>query len=285
MTGGPGFDRFVFDEEAGDAVDHRLRRRPDRPDGVRFRPERVPAARDHRRGRDRDRRGRGRSVRRSTSNWTWPTSCDSQPGRVARWPTRMDTSRDACLADSAEESVRPADDPPEAASSASPATDQRALVAARQGTLDAGVRDALLPGVRSIVRMTQYRTGQVVGDERGDDASRTGTRPGENRHEQALPEQPAADGNELRSIALTTRFLALCGQHGSEQLTVSIVAAGRSAGVPGLPQSNDWTAWNADEMRAAMRDATTGSRRQRCLDQVAVGARRVAATGRPGGRR
>ena len=32
----------------------------------------------------------------------------------------------------------------------------------------------------------------------------------------------------------------------------SIVAAGRSAGVPGLPESNDWTAWNADEMRGAV---------------------------------
>ncbi|MCY4635487.1 MAG: hypothetical protein OXG04_13455 [Acidobacteria bacterium] len=58
--------------------------------------------------------------------------------------------------------------------------------------------------------------------------------------------------NELPSVALTTTFLALCEQHGSEQLAVSIVAAGRSTGLQGMPQSNDWTAWNADEMRAAV---------------------------------
>lgn len=58
--------------------------------------------------------------------------------------------------------------------------------------------------------------------------------------------------NELPSVALTTRFLALCQEYGSEQLAVSIVAAGRSTGVSGLPQSKDWTAWNAEEMRAAV---------------------------------
>ena len=58
--------------------------------------------------------------------------------------------------------------------------------------------------------------------------------------------------NELPSVALTTKFLALCQQHGSERLAVSIVAAGRSAGVQHLPQTNDRTAWNADEMRAAV---------------------------------
>ena len=50
----------------------------------------------------------------------------------------------------------------------------------------------------------------------------------------------------------TTKFLELCRQCGSEQLAVRIVAAGRSTGAPGLPQGNDWTAWNADEMRAAL---------------------------------
>ena len=58
--------------------------------------------------------------------------------------------------------------------------------------------------------------------------------------------------NELPSVALTTKFLVLCQQYGSEKLAVSIVAAGRSTGVPGLPQNNDWTAWNAEEMRAAV---------------------------------
>ena len=58
--------------------------------------------------------------------------------------------------------------------------------------------------------------------------------------------------NELPSVALTTKFLALCQQYGSERLAGRIVAAGRSAGVPGLPDNDDWTAWNADEMRAAI---------------------------------
>ena len=58
--------------------------------------------------------------------------------------------------------------------------------------------------------------------------------------------------NELPSVGLTTKFLALCQQYGSERLAVRIVAAGRSAGVPGVPENDDWTAWNADEMRAAV---------------------------------
>ena len=58
--------------------------------------------------------------------------------------------------------------------------------------------------------------------------------------------------NELPSIALTTKFLALCREYGSEQLAVRIVAAGRSTGVSGLPQSNDWTTWDTHEMRAAV---------------------------------
>ena len=62
----------------------------------------------------------------------------------------------------------------------------------------------------------------------------------------------ASGTGELPSVALTTKFLALCQQYGSERLAVSIVAAGRSAGVPRLPESDDWTAWNADEMRAAV---------------------------------
>ena len=33
---------------------------------------------------------------------------------------------------------------------------------------------------------------------------------------------------------------------------VRIVAAGRSTGVAGFPEDDDWTAWNADEMRAAV---------------------------------
>lgn len=58
--------------------------------------------------------------------------------------------------------------------------------------------------------------------------------------------------NELPSVVLTTKFLAACEQYGSERLAVKIVIAGRSAGVSGLPENDDWTAWNADEMRAAV---------------------------------
>ena len=103
-----------------------------------------------------------------------------------------------------------------------------------------------------LVRITSYRTGQVVGYRSADDGSRTGSRPEENEDEPAAREQPPAEANELPSVALTTRFLALCQRYGSEQLAVRIVAAGRSTGVPGLPPGNDWTAWNTDEMRAAV---------------------------------
>ena len=62
----------------------------------------------------------------------------------------------------------------------------------------------------------------------------------------------ASGVHEVPSVALTTRFLALCQEYGAERLAVSVVAAGRSTGAPGLPQRNDWTAWDADEMRAAV---------------------------------
>ena len=58
--------------------------------------------------------------------------------------------------------------------------------------------------------------------------------------------------NELPSVAMTVKFLALCQQYGAERLAVRIVVSGRSAGVPGLPDNDDWTAGNADEMRAAV---------------------------------
>lgn len=65
-------------------------------------------------------------------------------------------------------------------------------------------------------------------------------------------ERGRSGGDELPSVALTTMFLSLCQMYGAERLAVKVVAAGRSAGVPGLPESNDWTKWNADEMRAAV---------------------------------
>ncbi|MCY3820693.1 MAG: hypothetical protein OXH52_15250 [Gammaproteobacteria bacterium] len=57
---------------------------------------------------------------------------------------------------------------------------------------------------------------------------------------------------ELPSVALTQRFLALCEHHGAQRLAVRLVAVGRSVGVPGLPAGDDWTAWDAEEMRAAV---------------------------------
>ena len=51
---------------------------------------------------------------------------------------------------------------------------------------------------------------------------------------------------------LTQRFLTLCEHHGSPRLAVRIVAVGRSIGLSGLPVSDDWTAWDAEEMRAAI---------------------------------
>ena len=58
--------------------------------------------------------------------------------------------------------------------------------------------------------------------------------------------------NELPSVALTTRFLALCQYYGSQRLVVRLVASGRNTGVSGLPAADDWTAWDADEMLAAV---------------------------------
>ena len=97
--------------------------------------------------------------------------------------------------------------------------------------------------------MTSYRTGRVLSYETPDDAVEAALRP-EHKNEIPAGERHASRVNEPPSVALTTRFLPVCQQHGSEQLALSIVAAGRSAGVPRLPQINDWTAWNADEMRA-----------------------------------
>ena len=57
---------------------------------------------------------------------------------------------------------------------------------------------------------------------------------------------------ELPSVGLTQRFLALCEHHGSQHLAIELVAVGRGTGVPGLPESDDWTTWDAGQMRAAV---------------------------------
>ena len=58
--------------------------------------------------------------------------------------------------------------------------------------------------------------------------------------------------NELPSVAVTARFLPLCDHFGAQKLALHILAAGRSAGVAGLPHHNQWPEWNASEMRAAV---------------------------------
>ena len=91
------------------------------------------------------------------------------------------------------------------------------------------------------MRQSTGRFGQVA--ERSDEQAEN-ARPGRQRLRSGV--------NELPSVVLTTKFLALCELYGAERLAVRIVAAGRSAGVPGLPENDDWTAWNADEMRSAV---------------------------------
>ena len=84
-----------------------------------------------------------------------------------------------------------------------------------------------------LVRMTSYRTGQVVGYGRSAGGVRTEPRP--QRQEDELPpgEQVDPGVNALPSVALTTKFLALCQQYGAERLAVRIVAS--QAGAPACP--------------------------------------------------
>ena len=58
---------------------------------------------------------------------------------------------------------------------------------------------------------------------------------------------------ELPTAVLAERFLSLCEDYGSQRLVVDMIAAARSTGVrPQLPESDDWTTWDADHMRAAI---------------------------------
>ena len=56
----------------------------------------------------------------------------------------------------------------------------------------------------------------------------------------------------LPSVETTMLFLTLCERYGSEESAVAAVVRGRRAGVPGLPHRDEWPAWNAAEMRAAV---------------------------------
>ena len=73
----------------------------------------------------------------------------------------------------------------------------------------------------------------------------------------------------LPAVGVTMRFLALCDQYGSQRAAVGAVAEGRRAGVPGLPLSNDWTAWNCSEVTAAVKYLQS----ERSRPSTPVGAR------------
>ena len=56
----------------------------------------------------------------------------------------------------------------------------------------------------------------------------------------------------LPSVEMTMRFLVLCDRYGSEEAAVAAIVRGRRTSVPELPVRDDWPAWNAAEMRAAV---------------------------------
>ena len=111
-----------------------------------------------------------------------------------------------------------------------------------------------------LVRMTSYRTGQIVRYEPAGHTAGTplepetyaqaaGRRPGRTPPARG---QEASQAEEVPSVSLTIRFLAVCRECGDERLAVRMVAAGRTTGELGLPRSDDWKSWNAREMRAAI---------------------------------
>ena len=68
----------------------------------------------------------------------------------------------------------------------------------------------------------------------------------------ALEGAAASRVSERPSVALTLRFLSLCKGLGSQRVAIRLVILGHNKGVPGLPGVDDWTAWDADQMRAAV---------------------------------
>ena len=110
-----------------------------------------------------------------------------------------------------------------------------------------------------LVRMTAYRTGQVVGYGRSGDGVRTERRPQGREDEPSSSDQVDSGVNELPSVALTTKFLELCQQYGSEQLAAGIVAVGRSTGVLGLPRGNHGMERRRDASSSRVPAAQIGS--------------------------
>ena len=66
------------------------------------------------------------------------------------------------------------------------------------------------------------------------------------------PDTGMRHDDTLPSVDTTMQFLALCERYGSEESAVAAVVRGRRTGVPALPCRDDWPAWNAAEMRAAV---------------------------------
>ena len=58
--------------------------------------------------------------------------------------------------------------------------------------------------------------------------------------------------DNLPSIGITKRFLELCEQYGSQRAAVGTLVQARKRGVGGLPEPDDWTAWNDAEMTAVV---------------------------------
>ena len=111
-----------------------------------------------------------------------------------------------------------------------------------------------------LVRMTSYRTGQIIRYEPAGHTAGTPLEPqtyaqasgGPRRRTPLASSHEECQAEEAQSVSLTIRFLAVCRECGDERLAVRMVAAGRTTGELGLPQSDDWKSWNAREMRAAI---------------------------------
>ena len=147
----------------------------------------------------------------------------------------------------------------EAAGPTVPRESQRACVAARPRARDEGLPGQSMRGMRPDADdVVPHRTDHPVRASRRYHQNTSGTadvRPSTRRT--ARPDAACRRGEgwqaaEMPSVSLTIRFLAVCRECGDERLAVRMVAAGRTTGELGLPQSDDWKPWNATEMRAAI---------------------------------
>ena len=63
-----------------------------------------------------------------------------------------------------------------------------------------------------------------------------------------MPSRP----NPHPSMKSTMEFLKLCDAIGSQKAALDLIDAGRQTGATGLPTHNDWPAWTAPGMNAAV---------------------------------